>query len=809
MILNKLNKNNIFTSKSNVLQFLESNIKKSKIEKLYFFEIQNWNKNKIKILNEINNHFINSNHVIIRSSAIGEDSLESSKAGSYESILNVNPKSNSSLTKAITLVLDSYEIKENFNEKNQILIQNQSINIVQSGVIFTKFRNGSPYYILNFEEGPSTIGVTQGKVNNLIKIFRKSDSKNIPKKWRKLIKSVQEIEKIISNSYLDIEFGINNLNEIIIFQVRPLIIKNKLNLDNKIENQIKKIQKKYEKYVKNSSNNKPIFSDMADWNPSEIIGSNPNFLDYSLYDFLIMDESWYLGRKEIEYQIPHQPNLMVKFGNKPYVNTLLSFISLTPNKLSKNITSKLLKYYNQELLSNPFLHDKIEFDIVFTCFDLTFNKKLKKLAKVGFSKNEIKQIRDVFIEFTNQIINNFSNVSKNSKLKINKMSKNRNEVQKKLLKNNYNFSQKIEMMEFLLNDCKNIGAVEFSKMARMGFISTIILKSMTKTGHISQHTEDSILNSIESPLSQFQYDLMNYYNKKLSKTKFLSKYGHLRPGTYDITQLRYDQDNKFLDEIQFESNFKSIKIPSNKINKILEKNKINFSSIDFIDFVKQSLVCREEFKFEFTKNLSDILELIYQIGSEFNFTRNELANLDIKTILQSKNMNKNDVKQKWIKQIILNKKEKEINNYLILPPLISEKNNFNIVEYYSAHPNFITEKSIISETLILKNDVLKRQLNNKIIILENADPGYDWIFSCNPSGLITKYGGVASHMSIRCSEIGLPAVIGCGEILYENILESSKVLLDCKNNEILILEQLTDNQFLEERKVLKSLGYIK
>jgi phosphohistidine swiveling domain-containing protein len=172
-------------------------------------------------------------------------------------------------------------------------------------------------------------------------------------------------------------------------------------------------------------------------------------------------------------------------------------------------------------------------------------------------------------------------------------------------------------------------------------------------------------------------------------------------------------------------------------------------------------------------------------------------------------MNTNDVKQKWKKKIISNKKEKEINNYLILPPLISEKNNFNIVEYYLAHPNFITEKSIISETLILKKDIAKRQLNNKIIILENADPGYDWIFSCNPSGLITKYGGVASHMSIRCSEIGLPAVIGCGEILYENILESSKILLDCKNNEILIIEQLTDNQFLEERKVLKSLGYIK
>jgi len=157
----------------------------------------------------------------------------------------------------------------------------------------------------------------------------------------------------------------------------------------------------------------------------------------------------------------------------------------------------------------------------------------------------------------------------------------------------------------------------------------------------------------------------------------------------------------------------------------------------------------------------------------------------------------------------LNQKQNKINNYLILPPLIFKKNDFNVIEYYSAQPNFITEKSINSETLVLQKNVSKKELKNKIIILENADPGYDWIFSCNPAGLITKYGGVASHMSIRCSEIELPAVIGCGEILYENILESSKILLDCKNNEILIIEHLSNNQFIEERKVLKSLGYIK
>ena len=64
-------------------------------------------------------------------------------------------------------------------------------------------------------------------------------------------------------------------------------------------------------------------------------------------------------------------------------------------------------------------------------------------------------------------------------------------------------------------------------------------------------------------------------------------------------------------------------------------------------------------------------------------------------------------------------------------------------------------------------------------------------------------------MSIRCSEIGLPASIGCGEIIYEKLLNASKVMLDCKNHQIVILEQKTDDEYSEQKKILKSLGYIK
>jgi phosphoenolpyruvate-protein kinase (PTS system EI component) len=94
-------------------------------------------------------------------------------------------------------------------------------------------------------------------------------------------------------------------------------------------------------------------------------------------------------------------------------------------------------------------------------------------------------------------------------------------------------------------------------------------------------------------------------------------------------------------------------------------------------------------------------------------------------------------------------------------------------------------------------------------MLKNADPGYDWIFTKNPSGLITQYGGVASHMAIRCAELALPAAIGCGEIFYEKLKFASKIMLDCKNEKIIILENSTNDEINEVKKTLKLLGYIK
>ena len=171
---------------------------------------------------------------------------------------------------------------------------------------------------------------------------------------------------------------------------------------------------------------------------------------------------------------------------------------------------------------------------------------------------------------------------------------------------------------------------------------------------------------------------------------------------------------------------------------------------------------------------------------------------------------KEEIQNYWKHLIMQEKMKMELNNFVVLPPIIFSENDFGYIQYYISKPNYITNKKVSSNIINLSKYGDKNQnFDNKIILIENADPGYDWIFTKNPSGLITKYGGVASHMAIRCAEVGLPAAIGCGEILYTKLPFASKVTLDCKDKELLILEHTKLDEDIEAKKALKSLGYIK
>ena len=45
---------------------------------------------------------------------------------------------------------------------------------------------------------------------------------------------------------------------------------------------------------------------------------------------------------------------------------------------------------------------------------------------------------------------------------------------------------------------------------------------------------------------------------------------------------------------------------------------------------------------------------------------------------------------------------------------------------------------------------------------------------------MTEYGGSNSHMSIRCLELGIPAIIGMGSKEFKLVSSSNSIEINCK-----------------------------
>ena len=110
--------------------------------------------------------------------------------------------------------------------------------------------------------------------------------------------------------------------------------------------------------------------------------------------------------------------------------------------------------------------------------------------------------------------------------------------------------------------------------------------------------------------------------------------------------------------------------------------------------------------------------------------------------------------------------------------LVRSPDDLFVVPLHRSAPNFVGNSRLEGPVITLSNNSAgDLNLKGRIICIENADPGFDWIFTKGIAGLITKYGGANSHMAIRCAEFGLPAAIGCGEQLYDQLIAAGIIEL--------------------------------
>lgn len=718
--------------------------------------------------------------LIIRSSSKSEDSHRASNAGAFLSIAGVDAKDHDTIMQAIYKVAHSMPSLD-----DEILIQ-PMLNMDMCGVAFSVDKdNAAPYYCISYDPSGANDTITSG-TKGQVKTFYHSHHASPPKDYymAAVVNCLRELVALYDCDEIDIEFGFAN-EQLYLLQVRPLAMQHKPNvkdvLSERALSRLYKRLKTFNQPYPHILGKRSLFGIMPDWNPAEIIGLKPKRLALSLYKEVVTDNIWAYQRDNYGYRNLRSCPLMYSFLGIPYIDVRVSFNSFIPKSLDEHIATKLVDYYLDTLEEMPQLHDKVEFEIVFSCYDFNTPNKLQKLLAHGFNANELKRIEFALLNLTNTIISPRNGLYHKDLERAKQLKPRYDEI----IHSSLSLYDKIY---WLIEDCKRFGTLPFAGVARAAFVAMQILNSLVEIGFLNHDEKHSFLSSLTTVNKQLSRDASTLlpHHKQI----FLEKYGHLRAGSYNILSPRYDEN--------FDSYFNSTALHSPKtsadfnldskrlchLDRLLKEHGLEISSNALFDMFKTVIEGRELIKFEFTRLLSKALQLIAELGVSLEIPTSEMAYLDVKDILSLyASFYKDSPKERFLREIESHKQEYQLTNALKLPPLITSADD--VYSFFVPHtsPNFITQKTVIANTAF-ENDA---NLENKIVLIESADPGYDYLFAKHIAGLVTCYGGANSHMAIRASELSLPAVIGVGELQFSKYARASKLHIDCQSAHIICI----------------------
>lgn len=730
--------------------------------------------------------------VAVRSSASDEDGFAATMAGEYDSVLDVRADDPLALSAAVEQVLTSYQRKGPRSRNEEVIVQKMVCDVCMSGVIFTHDLNtGAPYYVINYDDVSGlTNTVTSGGgeyANRTLYIHRGATQALRSERFQRLMLAIQELEQIMGSQFLDVEFALGDDFSPYLLQVRA--ITTQPNWNRAVAKRIDAALQGIQTFVKarlqpmvGVYGRTTVLGQMPDWNPAEMIGRAPRALAFSLYKTLITDHAWRIARETMGYTVPVGHPLMVSLAGQPFIDTRLSFHSYLPAGLSPVISEKLVDAWVRRLQAHPELHDKVEFEVAITTYSFDIDEKIEALVGAALSQAERSAFKEALRQQTRALLagSGEGGISK-ALAKVEELAR------KQINARQLSMGQDVTALFEMIDDCIRLGTVPFSILARHGFIARTILLSLNRRGVLTMEDIDLIQSGVRTVASALVNDMRRLQLGEVSRADFMAEYGHLRPGTYDILSRRYDQmpDLGINDtQVRPEQDLNEFVLSAQQrreIDQLLQAEGFpEFDADKLLAYVQAATVGREYGKFVFTRSVSNMLELIAGFGERNGMSRDEMSHISIGNLLDVVTKSSEGSIEERLRQIAEDEAERHALSAAIrLPQVLFDEAGVHVVPFQVSHPNFITHKKITAACVCLLIGQTAPVLTGKIVLIENADPGFDWIFAQQIGGLITKYGGANSHMAIRCAEFGIPAAIGCGEQRFEVFMNANQILLDC------------------------------
>lgn len=698
-----------------------------------------------------------SEQIIIRSNSSKEDTDETSSAGKFLSIGPIEKNDISLVKKSWNEVLQSYEKEDN----NTVIFQDY-VDGAKSVSVLTSYKVGtdSPYRTFSTYYGSQTDAVTSGRYNKIKNFFIHRSLNNLPEKFKeyyKFFKIQNQLENLFGNKQLDIEIVTDQKEEPLLLQVRPLmgkvIKKEPIMVERSV---IDENVKRYKELIPTTDDRfgtNQIYSNMSDMNPAEMIGKKPDNIAFGLYRFMFTDTTWNKQRGEFGYRIYSGGKLMELFNNVAYINVNHSLNSFLTRNIKNETCEKIINYQLNKLETYPHLHDSIEFDISRSSYTFETDEKFGEEYKNIIDRKEIIQWHHDLIEIDSF---NSSTLHKNNEIILDAFSK---------LDDSFQYLDK-ENIKFVRDNM----ALPFTHHSRLGFVYFAQLNNFLKNGVINEEEKQNLLLSVNSISTKMKQDAYRVKTGDISLNDFLILYGHVRAGNYNLSSSNLKSNISFAESLINTSNEPTPSEPLKidifkKIDDYFNLNKISYTSENWVEMFQLAVSTRENSKFYYTKGIDGILNEIEE---------KDISDRELFQLLDFEYNDMNTFNQKIVDTL--------------MPDVVTSSDDFYAYEEMNKDGNYIGQGTVTGEILFLDGtENNKNNLDDKIIVIPAADPGWDWIFNYKIKSLITEFGGPNSHMAIRCAEHNIPAILGIGEKNFSAILNSKNLVVDFSNENFTIL----------------------
>jgi choline kinase len=715
--------------------------------------------------------------LIVRSSALSEDGWLSSGAGQHESIADVAPDRDT-LADAIGRVFASYRDP---SPRDQVLVQEMVRDVAMSGVVMTRTHAlGAPYCVVNFDDATDrTDVVTAGGDARTVVCLRGAELRpDLPAAIAPVLSAVQKIEGLVGHDSLDIEFAVTRAGDVHILQVRPIARSERsIPMD---DDAIVRAVHQAQTTVRERTPPAPTllgattrYSVMTDWNPAEIVGTTPRALALSLYRYLVTDDVWARQRAEYGYRDVRPCPLLVELAGHPYVDVRACFNSFVPAALDDDLARRLVEHQLAVLAAHAARHDKVEFDVLVTCLDPTFERRAEELRAAGIRPDDVDALRAALRDLTQQAFSRLDTDLADL------------DALRDAIAGLDPPGRPIDAAAYHLELVRRRGTPVFAHLARAAFVATSLVRGLVAAGALTGSRAEEYLATTETVFGRLQADAAAVRAGALDWATFVDRYGHLRPGTYDITSPRYAAaPEEYLrplvnqaDDAPEPDGFSWTAAERDAIKAELDALGLAID-VDGLDrFVRAAIAGREDGKFVFTRSLSDALEALATFGAGLGFDRADLAHVRIDDLLRARD-GLADPRGFLLRRVEEGVEEHLVTQGVALPAQIADAADLVCFEQVTAEPNFVTHQAVEAPAVVGPAgpgvDVAGR-----VVLIPSADPGYDWLLARGIAGLVTMFGGANSHMAVRAAECSLPAAIGVGETRYEQLAHASVLRLDC------------------------------